>query len=485
MGAARGRRALRRSCGAVTAAATALLLALVAAPGAAAHPGHATHAGGPVVVTQSVGPYELRTRVTPQQEPRALTVDVDLPVRPPSGARLTVGLVPAGVPLTDPPTGGPTGRVTIDPDDAGPYSVRFPGVADGPWEVHLAAAGDAGGGVASVPFAVVAPPRSGPATAALTALAVLGALVAVLVVLALRRTPHRGALLGVGALAVAAGAVVLTLAAQSVLVPVADRTADPAAAGDRPPAGLLVTADRSVDGTTAVRLDLVDGSTGRPVDDLVPHHEALVHLVVLHTGSDWFAHLHPARTGPGRFEVVTPPSPSGEHVLHAEVSRSGSGGQLLTARVVVGDPADAPRAAPGPGAAPLAGPHGLPDGLEVHAQVGDGRDGPAPAGTPTTLRFRIARDGVPVSGTDPWLGMPGHLLVDGAPGGRPLFAHVHAARPVPSGAAPPARSAGPELLFVYTFPRPGVHRVRVQFLLDRTVRTMTATLDVAPARGAS
>ena len=52
-----------------------------------------------------------------------------------------------------------------------------------------------------------------------------------------------------------------------------------------------------------LRIDLLDGSTGRPVDDLVVHHEALAHVVVTSEDGRYFRHVHPLRTAPGRLEV--------------------------------------------------------------------------------------------------------------------------------------------------------------------------------------
>ncbi|MEU8356606.1 hypothetical protein AB0C27_11405 [Nonomuraea sp. NPDC048882] len=85
-----------------------------------------------------------------------------------------------------------------------------------------------------------------------------------------------------------------------------------------------------------LRIDLVDGSTGRPVDDLTVHHEALAHVVVTSEDGRYFRHLHPLRTAPGRLEVRLRADRPGRYLTHAELERENSGGQLATATVTIG-----------------------------------------------------------------------------------------------------------------------------------------------------
>ena len=80
-------------------------------------------------------------------------------------------------------------------------------------------------------------------------------------------------------------------------------------------------------------LDLVDGSTGRPVDDLVSHHEALAHLIVTSEDGRYFRHVHPLRTAPGRLEVKMRADRPGRYLAYAELEREDSGGQLLHRRL--------------------------------------------------------------------------------------------------------------------------------------------------------
>ncbi|SPL89190.1 Putative secreted protein [[Actinomadura] parvosata subsp. kistnae] len=90
-----------------------------------------------------------------------------------------------------------------------------------------------------------------------------------------------------------------------------------------------------------LRLDLIDGSTGRPVDDLTVHHEALAHVVVTSADGRYFRHVHPLRTAPGRLEVRLRADRPGRYLAHTELEREDSGGQLLTTGFEVGGEAPA------------------------------------------------------------------------------------------------------------------------------------------------
>lgn len=58
-----------------------------------------------------------------------------------------------------------------------------------------------------------------------------------------------------------------------------------------------------------LHLSLYDGATGRVLDDLRPEHAALVHLALVSDDRGTFAHVHPARFGPGEYLVrLTCPS---------------------------------------------------------------------------------------------------------------------------------------------------------------------------------
>ncbi|MEU6715745.1 hypothetical protein ABZ897_30135 [Nonomuraea sp. NPDC046802] len=196
-----------------------------------------------------------------------------------------------------------------------------------------------------------------------------------------------------------------------------------------------------------LRVDLVDGSTGRPVDDLVLHHEALVHVVVTSQDGRFFRHLHPLRTAPGRLEVRLRAERGGRYLAHAELEREDSGGQLLAGdfRVEGADGEGSPDA----GAAPPAGPAPR---VQPAAPV---------AGRPATIELDPAGD------VRPWLGMAGHLLVRSQNGA--FLGHVHEM------GAPGNR----RLRFTFTFPESGRYFAWVQYALRDRIVTVPFTIEVS------
>ncbi|MGP3960221.1 hypothetical protein ACTWPT_29855 [Nonomuraea sp. 3N208] len=208
-----------------------------------------------------------------------------------------------------------------------------------------------------------------------------------------------------------------------------------------------------------VRVDLVDGSTGRPVDDLAVHHEALAHVVVTSADGRFFRHVHPLRTAPGRLEVRLRAERPGAYVTHVELEREDSGGQLLTGRFSVGGEADP--ASLGGGAATSA------DG----ATPGTGREPGAPprmspaepvVGRPVTVEVDAPG---PVR---PWLGMGGHVIVRSQDGD--FLGHVHE-----------MGSGGSRLRFTFSFPEAGRYLAWAQYALADRIVTVPFTVDVAEA----
>ncbi|MFC9689229.1 hypothetical protein ACFTSF_11860 [Kribbella sp. NPDC056951] len=218
-------------------------------------------------------------------------------------------------------------------------------------------------------------------------------------------------------------------------------------------------------------LNLTDGSTGRPADDLVAHHAALIHTVITSQDGREFRHVHPVRTAPGvltvRMSVRTP----GKHLMYAEFERADSGAQLVSGSFHVAG-------------SRLPAPSVEADGVDVQVALSPKR---VVAQRPVTIQAEVSADGRPARDLQPWLGMAGHLVIRDAEGN--FFGHVHELTSMAAQAQRAATRAplqdetvareGPTLRFTYTFPAPGRYLVWVQFARAFRIHTVPLTIDVA------
>ncbi|MEV6872615.1 hypothetical protein [Amycolatopsis sp. NPDC051128] len=353
----------------------------------------------------------------------------------------------------------------------------------GPWELSLT---DGTGVTATIPFIVparVVPPWE---KATYGGFVAAGAFLLVALVVGVRAKRTAFALIPAGG-AVAAIAVAVTGALLSAgtppppapgsqLDPTFDNVTDPYANAQlstvdysRPPVNL---AAHTTPG--GLRLSLTDGATGRPVDDLLIHDNALVHLVLV-SPSGRMSHLHPVRVGPGDYRVSLADPEAGTYAVAAELVRRGGGVQLVRSTVdVTGTAAPAPEPAG-------AGPRTV-DGTPVDLSISEG--------TPTTITAHFRTQDL-----QPWLGMLGHLIIAGPITGQPgaaaakapTWAHVHAMIPPVAGqiGRPDETVAayGPDVSFTYTFAAPGRYRIWLQAERGYRVLTIPAVVDV-PTTGA-
>jgi hypothetical protein len=481
----------------------------------------APSSGGDVSVAQTLGDRELTVvlrRVT--SVPGPLHVDV-ITHAGTSPGRLALAMMPAGTGTGSsalPAPGAPTAQGAVELGPApGSYLATVAVDRPGPWELAL----DDGQRVARIPFVVPVQATTPPERAIYGGFLVAGILLLVSVVVATRARRGTWAMLPVtglvAALSVAVTGAVLSSSLPlppqpgSQLDPTVDNVTNPYALSQprvtdfsRPPVILTLEGTPSSAGQPAdLGLDLTDGATGAPVDDLLVHDSALVHLLVIGpTGRLW--HLHPIRVAPGRYEQhLVLPGP-GHYALSAELVRRGGGVQSVRA--------------PG-GLDVAAGPTGgtTVDPLRVGDSPVTGMIDATPVtvtassavvGRATTLTARVSD----TAELQPWLGMAGHLIVagplppaDGADIGTavqnaPVWVHVHSMggmsmpgtgsgmvgmAPVNGDSAPDETVAayGPGVPFTYAFPVAGRYRLWIQVERRYVVLTVPVVLDVAAASG--
>jgi hypothetical protein len=201
---------------------------------------------------------------------------------------------------------------------------------------------------------------------------------------------------------------------------------------------------------------------------LIPHHDSLMHLVVISADSAFFTHIHPPRMAPGRYVIPITPDRPGRYTAYVEIERQDSGTQVIARDFTVGGAAAGapPASAAGFGARALG-----------EMQVDVSASAPPRAGQQTTLTFSFSAAGTPVNDLEPWLGMAGHLIARSQDGA--VYGHIHAAEAMaPSGIAGAGMRYGPSIRFVYTFPQPGRYQLWAQFKHAGAIVTVPLVVDV-------
>lgn len=202
-----------------------------------------------------------------------------------------------------------------------------------------------------------------------------------------------------------------------------------------------------------LRLQIRRKKTGEIVRDFRMMHERLFHLFLISEDLQYFAHIHPEAQADGTFLLPVTLPHAGWYRLLADVYPAISVPQLLAESITI------------PGRAPTPVPVS-PDLAVKHTenmQVSLSTEPAQPlAGQKTLLFF----DCDPVSGLEPYLGAWGHLLA--ASSDLIDMMHEH----------PFLADGGPRIQFNLIFPRPGLHRVWVQFQRQGVVNTAAFTVRV-------
>ncbi|GII97393.1 hypothetical protein [Sinosporangium siamense] len=516
-------------------------------------------AGQDLHISQTLGARELTVVVRRADAvPGPLRVDVITHAGTPAG-RLALRVIPTGASTAAgelPAAGSVVAEGTLDLGAVpGYHGVTLRVDRPGPWELAV----DDGERVARIPFIVPARVVTPPEFAAYVGFTAAGALLLVALALVVWARRWWLSLFPAGGM-VAAAAVGVTgalLSATTPLPPQAGPDLDPTIDNvtapysvkrppledlSRPPVNMHLRPPEEASAGRRVEFDLLltDGATGRPVDDLLVHDSALIHLIVVSpSGRLW--HLHPVRIGRGHYQVSLVAGEAGHYAVTAEVARRGGGVQLLRSATGFEVGPGLAHAVPAPEpkglglrevdgtavdlsvtggaygeATGIAGSNGTPgtpgtpgtEGVSggsaakgVSAEAGAAKEAAVEpsatevvAGQATTINAKIGD----TADLQPWLGMEGHMIVvgplpEGKPVGKatesaPIWAHVHAMGAVRKdgvGGQPDETVAafGPTVRFTYTFPQPGRYRLWVQAERNYSIVTVPAILDVGRPEG--
>ncbi len=189
-----------------------------------------------------------------------------------------------------------------------------------------------------------------------------------------------------------------------------------------------------------------DPKTGKPLRDFEVIHEKLLHLFVLSGDLEVFAHEHPVKmSGPEFTWNWTFPKP-GMYRLMCDYYPQQATPQITVKTLFVAD---------GPGSAipPLESNTTAKLVLEPEQPI---------AGMRTRLYIQLS----PALGLKPWLGAWGHMLVASSDTIDLMHAHPFLA------------DGGEKMQFNVIFPRPGMHRVWVQFEREGVVNSTVFDVNV-------
>jgi len=185
-------------------------------------------------------------------------------------------------------------------------------------------------------------------------------------------------------------------------------------------------------------------------------HEKLFHLFVVSRDLSYFAHEHPEIQADGSFRLRTKLPSSGEYRLLCDMYPSGGTPQMIPTTVIVPGPSHPASLAPD-----------LSPKQDRNLRVSLRTEPNQPvAGQKTLLFFDVE----PRGGLEPYLGAWGHLLVASAD----LIDMVHT--------HPAFDDAAKAIQFNVIFPRPGIHRLWVQFQSGGVVNTAAFNVEVSELR---
>ena len=215
-----------------------------------------------------------------------------------------------------------------------------------------------------------------------------------------------------------------------------------------------------------LQISLSDGSTGLPADDLVPHHQALMHAVLLAPQSNTFLHLHPARIAPGLYQIDVPEIPMDAYDVSIEIERINSGSQTVHHTITLGS---LPR--PSPRLVPV-----LPATIALDGYVAEVQAQAVIQGQPSEIVVTLSKDNQPVAALEYWLGMRGHMIVRSENG--EIFGHIHAVGTM-NDAFQPVSEGGNRVSFVYAFPTAELYHVWIQVMVDGDVLAIPVQISVS------
>jgi hypothetical protein len=200
--------------------------------------------------------------------------------------------------------------------------------------------------------------------------------------------------------------------------------------------------------TTGLKLAIREPGTNRLVPGLSLVHEKRLHLFIVSSDLEYFAHVHPEPQQDGGFELKHPLR-AGEYMLFADFLPEGGTFQMVQKAIIVSAPSSS---RPKPSTA---------EGLLVSLKTED-----LAAGRHACLTFTVkdAGTGEPVTDLQPYLGAPAHLFVIRSDLRDAVHAHPEE-----------IVATGPSVSFHPLIPATGRYKLWVQF--QRAGRVSTTSFE--------
>jgi hypothetical protein len=205
--------------------------------------------------------------------------------------------------------------------------------------------------------------------------------------------------------------------------------------------------------TASMTFRVRDPKTRKPVTRFELVHEKLFHLFLVSQDLKYFAHEHPEPQSDGSFTFEGKLPKPGQYRILADFYPAGGTPQLAARTIIVPGTSEA---------SPLQADLSPQQGENIRVSLRMEPEKPL-AGKKTLLFFDID----PAEGLEPYLGANGHMLVASADLIDTI--HGHPAFPEP----------GRTIQFNVIFPRPGLHRIWVQFQREGVVNTVAFNVPVA------
>lgn len=158
---------------------------------------------------------------------------------------------------------------------------------------------------------------------------------------------------------------------------------------------------------------------------LIEDHGKLMHLFLIREDMGAFAHLHPLTTDSVKFPSILPPLPPGRYLVFADIVHESGFTQTMVSSIGIDNLRGSPKGTGDPDDSWFIGDASasvakLDSGATMEWEKGSA---PLKAGALAALRFVVRNaDGSPAT-LEPYMGMPGHAVVQRDDGS--VFVHLH------------------------------------------------------------